>query len=82
MDNAPLPGDSALANGFEKDAGAQRRLAHDADAVGPALAERRRQRTLRALADVDQGHVIDDEAMQAWADSLGTDQELPPPPQG
>jgi predicted transcriptional regulator len=31
------------------------------------------------LADVDAGRLIDDDAMRAWADSLGTDQELPVP---
>jgi hypothetical protein len=33
--------------------------------------------TLRALADVDVGQLIDDAAMQAWANSLGTDHVLP-----
>jgi hypothetical protein len=28
---------------------------------------------------MDAGRLIDDEAMQAWADSLGTDHELPIP---
>jgi len=32
-----------------------------------------------ALADVDAGRVIDHQAVQAWADSLGTDQPLPLP---
>jgi len=45
----------------------------------PAVAERRRQQTLQGLADVDAGRLIDDAAMQAWADSLGTDHELPAP---
>jgi predicted transcriptional regulator len=60
----------------------QRRLADEADAADssdPSAAERRRQRTLRGLADVDAGRLIDDEAMQAWAGSLGTDHELPVP---
>jgi predicted transcriptional regulator len=57
----------------------QRRLANEADACDPDAAERRHQRTLRALADVDAGRLIDDEAMQAWAHSLGTDDELPTP---
>ena len=35
--------------------------------------------TLEALADVDAGRVIDHQAIQAWADSLGTDTPLPPP---
>jgi predicted transcriptional regulator len=32
--------------------------------------------TQKALADVDAGHVIDHQAVQAWADSLGTDTPL------
>ena len=32
-----------------------------------------------ALADVDAGRVIAHQAVQAWADSLGTDQPLPLP---
>ena len=35
--------------------------------------------TLEALDDVDAGRVIDHRAIQAWADSLGTDAPLPPP---
>jgi predicted transcriptional regulator len=57
----------------------QRRLAREADARDPAKAERRRRLTLEGLADVDAGRLIDDEAMKAWADSLGTDRELPIP---
>ena len=34
---------------------------------------------LEALADVDAGRVIDHDSIQAWADSLGTDNRLPPP---
>jgi predicted transcriptional regulator len=41
--------------------------------------EERRRLTLEALADVDAGRVIDHQAVQAWADSLGTDQPLPTP---
>ena len=41
--------------------------------------EERRRMTLEALADVDAGRVIDHQAIQAWADSLGTDTPLPPP---
>jgi predicted transcriptional regulator len=41
--------------------------------------EERHRMTLEALADVDAGHVIDHQAVQAWADSLGTDKPLPPP---
>ncbi|MGZ4956551.1 MAG: CopG family ribbon-helix-helix protein, partial [Methylobacter sp.] len=41
--------------------------------------EERRRLTLEALADVDTGHVIDHQAVQAWADSLDTDKPLPIP---
>lgn len=40
--------------------------------------EERYRMTLEALADVDAGRVIDHQAVQAWADSLGTDQPSPP----
>ena len=35
--------------------------------------------TREALADVDVGSVIDHQAVQAWANSLGTDSPLPMP---
>ena len=35
--------------------------------------------TLEALADVDADRVIDHQAIQAWADSLGSRKPLPPP---
>jgi len=41
--------------------------------------EERHRMTLEALADVDAGRVIDHQAVQAWADSLGTKKPLPPP---
>jgi len=41
--------------------------------------EERRRLTMEALADVDAGRVIDHQAIQAWADSLDTDQPLPAP---
>ena len=41
--------------------------------------EERRRLTLEALAEVDAGHVIDHRAVQAWADSLDTDDPLPLP---
>ena len=41
--------------------------------------EERHRMTLEALADVDAGRVSDHQAIQAWADSLGTDTPLPPP---
>jgi predicted transcriptional regulator len=41
--------------------------------------EERNRLTREALADVDAGHVIDHQAVQAWADSLSTDEPLPVP---
>lgn len=35
--------------------------------------------TLEGLADMDAGLVIDQQAVQAWADSLSTERPLPPP---
>ena len=44
-----------------------------------ASEEERDQQTLEALADIDQGLVIDHEAVEAWADSLSTENPLPLP---
>ena len=44
-----------------------------------AQEEERNRLTREALADVDTGRVIDHQAVQAWADSLDTDQTLPLP---
>ena len=41
--------------------------------------EERDRLTREALADVDNGHVISHQAVQAWANSLGTDTPLPAP---
>jgi predicted transcriptional regulator len=41
--------------------------------------EERHRLTLEGLKDVDAGNVIDHQSVQAWADSLTTDQPLPPP---
>ena len=41
--------------------------------------EERRRLTLEALADVDAGYVIDQQAVQAWANSLTTEAPLPVP---
>ncbi len=41
--------------------------------------EERERLTREALADVDAGHVVNDEAVRLWADSLGTDNPLPVP---
>jgi len=44
-----------------------------------AQEEERDRLTQEALADVDAGYVIDHQAVQAWADSLGSDRPLPVP---
>lgn len=41
--------------------------------------EERSRLTQEAMADVDAGRVIDHQAIQAWADSLATDEPLPVP---
>lgn len=41
--------------------------------------EEHRRLTIEAIADVDAGHVIDHQAVQAWAESLGTENEKPLP---
>lgn len=63
----------------ETEAQRQHRLAQKADRQEPECAERLRRRTLEGLADADAGRLIDDAAMRAWADSLGTEHELPAP---
>ena len=44
-----------------------------------AQEEERDRLTQEALADVDAGSIIDQQAVQTWADSLATDQPLPLP---
>ena len=44
-----------------------------------AQEEERDRLTQEALADVDAGRVIDHQAVQAWADSLGVDEPSPAP---
>jgi predicted transcriptional regulator len=44
-----------------------------------AQEDERDRLTQEALADVDAGRVIDHQAVQAWADSLDTDEPLPAP---
>ncbi len=44
-----------------------------------ALEEERSRLTLEAPDDVTSGQVIDHQAVQAWADSLSTDNPLPVP---
>jgi predicted transcriptional regulator len=44
-----------------------------------AQEEERDRLTQEALADIDAGRIVDHQAVQAWADSLGTNQPLPAP---
>jgi predicted transcriptional regulator len=44
-----------------------------------AQEEERDRLTQEALADVDAGRIIDHQAVQAWGDSLSTDEPLPVP---
>lgn len=44
-----------------------------------AQEEERSRLTREAMADVDANRVIDHQAVQAWADSLGTEDPLPAP---
>lgn len=44
-----------------------------------AQEEERNRLTLEALIDVISGQIIDHQAVQAWADSLSTDNPLPVP---
>lgn len=44
-----------------------------------AQEEERNRLTLEALDDVTSGQIIDHHAVQAWADSLSTDNPLPVP---
>ena len=63
----------------ETEAERQQRLAQEADARHTGGDDWRMRLTLEGLADIDAGRLIDDEAMKAWADSLGSDNELPVP---
>jgi predicted transcriptional regulator len=44
-----------------------------------AQEEERHRLTEEALADVDAGQLVDHQAVQAWADSLGTRKKVRPP---
>ena len=41
--------------------------------------EEKHRRTLQGLADIDSGRTVPHERMVEWAESLGTDNPLPPP---
>jgi predicted transcriptional regulator len=44
-----------------------------------ALEEERRRMTLDALSEVDREEVVGEAEVQAWAESLGSPESLPPP---
>ena len=68
MDTAPRPNDSAQAAHSETEAERQARLAWEAEGI--AAAE----------ASLAAGLYVDADDIDAWIDSIGTDNELPPPP--
>lgn len=43
------------------------------------LEEERRRLTLEAMADVDEGKVVDQQEVEKWISSLGADNPLPRP---
>ncbi len=67
MGTTPLPGDSAGVARSETEADRQRRIAWEAARIAEADAE------------MESGPFIEEAEMDAWIDSLGTDQELPVP---
>ena len=79
MDDTPARGGASLTH-VEAEAERQRLLGRKSDrADNPDLLQQRRQMTQEALADVDADRLIEDEDMETWADSLGSESELPPP---
>lgn len=59
-----------LIDSQETDADRQRRMAWEAKGIA------------RARESADAGRLIDSEAIDAWIDSLGSENELPPPRSG
>jgi predicted transcriptional regulator len=52
---------------------------HKALSAWLAWEEEKDRLTLEAVASAEAGDVVDDEAVRAWIDSIGTDHELPRP---
>jgi len=63
----PAPGKTTRASRPETAAGRRRRIAHEAELI------------FQARASAAAGRTVSEEQVDAWIDSLGTDQELPPP---
>ena len=77
--HVPLPMDDKvdqMAARLERSRG---RVIKQALSAWLAQEEERNRLTLEALDDVKSGQVIDQQAVQAWADSLSTDNPLPVP---
>jgi predicted transcriptional regulator len=70
MDTVPLPDDRTPDACLETEAEEQRRLAWEAEMIA------------EADADIAAGRLIDSAEIDAWIDSIGTDDELPPPRSG
>lgn len=68
MDTAPRPDDDMPNPRPETEAERQARLAWEAEMIAEADAE------------IEAGLYVDSADIKAWIDSIGTDQELPPPP--
>ena len=70
MDTAPRPTDRTQTARFETEAERQGRLAREAELIA------------KARASAAAGRVVSSEEVDAWIDSLDTDNELPPPHSG
>ena len=70
MDNAPLPGDDAPSQRLDSEEKRRHKLAWEAEMIA------------EADADVAAGRLIDEAAIDAWLDSVGTDHELQLPRSG
>jgi hypothetical protein len=66
----PAPNDPADLSRPETEAERRRRLAWEAEMIA------------EADADIAAGRLIDEAEIDAWIDSIGTDNELPPPRSG
>jgi predicted transcriptional regulator len=67
MDTVPRPNDGTSDLRPESEAERRRRLVREAKMIA------------EADADIAAGRLIDEADIDAWIDSIGTDQELPPP---
>ncbi len=70
MDTTQVPGDSTQTARSETESEKQRRLAREAAMIA------------EARASVAAGRVVSSEEVDAWIDSLDTEQELPAPRSG